>query len=223
MGRWAFGRSTPRSDDKDSARRRFRRRLTYTGMMMVPLTVLLGGPAEAAGQCVVRSGTDPVFKGSQTKRVVTSRAGNTWDDWIWRGQIFQCSWNVPSCSYAYATSTTKSWQWSIGGQILGGYTPSNWQALMALLPTYGRSGSTSSTYTFTVNLRPGQYAQPIMVVRRRWEAAVFVGGYPNYGACLFRPGVPGRFVEQVFQPNIRYGSHAVNNREMDFATYNVWG
>ncbi|MFJ2112524.1 MULTISPECIES: hypothetical protein [unclassified Streptomyces] len=159
----------------------------------------------------------------KTTAVGTQQAGNTWQDWVWRGDTFKCPTNVPSCSYAWQKSQTTGWQWSAGLSIkVPNFFGSD---LGSLTPSYGRNGSTTTSFTFTVNLKPGQSAQPIQVVERRWTQGVYKGIYKANGkTCLVSPSNPnGKAFRYDWYPNEQWGSWTTNLRVNDWGTYNVQG
>ncbi|MFD4556712.1 hypothetical protein ACFWP5_20770 [Streptomyces sp. NPDC058469] len=147
----------------------------------------------------------------QTQSVSVQHANNTWQDWIWRGSTFQCPWfqcpwfqcpwNVPSCSYAWQQAKTTGWQWSAGLSIKVPI-PVIGNDLAGLTPSYNQSGSTTTSYTFTTNLSPGQFAQPIQVVTRRWTQGVYKGIYHSTGAkCTPSPSNPNGKAYAPTPPN----------------------
>ncbi|MFJ2904121.1 hypothetical protein ACIQOU_16760 [Streptomyces sp. NPDC091279] len=159
----------------------------------------------------------------QTTSVSLQQASKTWQDWIWRGPTFQCPWNVPSCSYAWQQAKTTGWQWSAGLSVKVPI-PVIGNDLASLTPSYNQSGSTTTSFTFTTNLSPGQFAQPIQVVERRWTSGVYQGIYHSNGSrCLVNSTNPnGKAYEYTWSPNERWGSWATNLRVSDYGTYNVW-
>ncbi|MGW0707586.1 hypothetical protein ACWD4G_16750 [Streptomyces sp. NPDC002643] len=50
--------------------------------------------------------------------------------------------------------------------------------LAALTPGYERNGSTTTTFTWQITMKPGQKAAPIQVVERRWTQGVYQGPAP---------------------------------------------
>lgn len=201
---------------------------------LAPLVILSSpGVASAASwECLENSDgsqTDIVGNGStdhQTKSVGVQQANKTWQDWVWRGDqhglTFQCPWNVPSCSYSWQQSHTEGWKWSVGlslkvpipyvSDILGGLTPG-----------YERNGSTTTAFTFTTNLSPGQFAAPIQVVERRWTQGVFQGVYHSTGnRCLSSPSNPNHSAWKYTWSDEKWGSWTTNVHVSDYGTYHVW-
>lgn len=203
------------------------------GMALAPMVVLASpGAASAAGAvCLQNSdGSQDDIAGNwstpdKTQSIGVQQASNTWQDWVWRGPTFQCPWNVPSCSYAWQQSRTSGWQWSVGLNVkVPGALNKSLSELAALTPSYGRSGSTTTSYTFTTNLSPGQFAQPIQVVERRWTQGVYKGVYHSTGkSCLVSPSNPnGRAWFYNWSPNETWGNWTTNLKVSDYGTYNVW-
>ncbi|MDW4911503.1 hypothetical protein RB628_41040, partial [Streptomyces sp. ADMS] len=52
--------------------------------------------------------------GQATRSTTRQRAGNTWDDRVWRGTEFQCP-QGRTCDYAWENSRTTTTGWAIGG------------------------------------------------------------------------------------------------------------
>ena len=224
--------STRRSGDSVVARKKTSKKWMGLATLALAPMVLLASPgvASAASQeCLQNSeNSSHDMAGNwstdhKTQSVTVQHASNTWQDWIWRGPTFQCPWNVPSCSYAWQQSKTTGWQASVGLSIKIPI-PKVGSFLDEITPSYTRSGSTTTSYTFTTNLSPGQFAQPIQVVQRRWTQGVYQGIYHSTGAkCLPSPTNPnGKAFEYTWSPNERWGSWATNLKVSDYGTYNVW-
>jgi hypothetical protein len=189
-----------------------------------PLALLItatsaAAESEGALMCFGSDAPEPSV-GNDTRAETTQRAGNTWDDWVWRGPTFLCPNNVPSCSYAWGQSKTAGWAWNVGLSLAVANNPMTW--LASVTPNYGRNGSTTTSFTWSIVMLPGQYAQPISVVRRRWEGGRFVGAYvraPSLdGQCK------GQYPQKMmqWQGGYRWGSWSQNARDFDFGSYNVW-
>lgn len=161
---------------------------------------------------------------NKTRSISVQQANKTWEDWVWRGDVRRCSWNVPSCSYAWQESKTTGWKWSVGLKLkLPGALNKAASELAELTPSYERNGSTTTSFTFTTNLRPGQYAQPIQVVERRWTQGVYQGVYHSTGkSCLPSPSNPNHNAWRYTWSNERWGSWTTNLKVMDYGTYHVW-
>ncbi|WP_327404578.1 hypothetical protein OG194_33900 [Streptomyces sp. NBC_01288] len=223
---------TRRSGDSVVARKKTGKKWMGLATLALAPMVLLASPgvASAASQeCLQNSENsshDMAGNSStdhQTQSVGVQQANNTWQDWVWRGPTFQCPWNVPSCSYAWQQSKTTGWQYSAGLSIKVPI-PVIGNDLASLTPSYNRSGSTTTSYTFTTNLSPGQFAQPIQVVQRRWTQGVYKGIYHSTGAkCTPSPSNPnGKAYEYTWSPDERWGNWTTNLKVSDYGTYNVW-
>ncbi|QOV33193.1 hypothetical protein IM697_23375 [Streptomyces ferrugineus] len=155
-----------------------------------------------------------------TKAVPRQQANKTWQDWVWRGPVEQCPWNAPqNCTYSKAITKTTSYEWSVGLTMGGEAKREPFSAMASLVGGYGRSGSTSMTYTSGIWYRPGQFAQPISVVERRWRSGDFVGGFvrtPEYDNVC-RNGNKG----YRWDANKRWGSWSDNVKVRDYGTFNI--
>ncbi|MFF7791474.1 hypothetical protein [Streptomyces sp. NPDC007991] len=154
--------------------------------------------------------------------MTTRQACDTWQDWIWRGETYKCAWNVPKCRYDWGKSKTTGWQWSVGLNVKIPIPGA--KDLVSVTPSYGRNGSTTTSFTFSIELNPEQKAQPIQVVERRWTKGVFQGIYHSTGkSCLPSPGRPdGNAYLYRWDPNKRWGSWTTNLAVSNYASYHVW-
>lgn len=183
---------------------------------LAPLLLLASpGSASADTWCWKPDGYD-IRKGDTTWSKTRSQAGNTNQDWVWRGPTFRCPTNVPSCSYAWGQQQTTGWQWSVGLSVKVP-VPYLKDVLGSITPSYGRNGSTSTIFTFSTNLSPGQFAQPIQVVERRWTQGTFVGAFrTDHSSC------GGGQERYWWDGNYEFGNWQSNLRVNDYGTYNVW-
>lgn len=223
-----------RGGDSVAARKKSLVRSKWAGLLtlgLAPLVVMASpGIASAATNVCLQnsdgSQTDIAGNSStpdKTRSITTQSASNTWQDWVWRGPTFRCPTNVPSCSYAWQQSKTTGWKVSLGLSIKVPI-PYVGKLFDELTPSYDRTSSTTTSYTFTTNLRPGQYAQPIQIVERRWTKGVYAGIYHSTGqSCLPSPSRPnGKAWRYNWSPNERFGSWTTNLRVNDYGTYNVY-
>lgn len=225
-----------RNGDSPATRRKRSARSRWVGLLTLVLAplVLLAAPGSASAaswQCLGNSdGSQADIAGNwstpdKTRSLTTQQANNTWQDWTWRGPTFQCPWNVPSCSYAWQQSKTTGWKWSVGLSVkVPGALSKAVSELAALTPSYERNGSTTTSYTFTTNLKPGQFAQPIQVVERRWTKGNYQGIYHSTGKrCASSPSSPNTAAwKYTWSPNERWGSWTTNLKVSDYGTYHVW-
>jgi hypothetical protein len=198
----------------ESKKRSRRRWAPLAGLALAPLMLLATqGTASAQTWCFYAGGGQPDLKGDTTWAQGTQRAANTWQDWVWRGDTFRCPTNVPGCSYAWGQTKTSGWSWSVGVSV-------NIPNAGSITPNYGRNGSTTTSFTFTVNLKPGQFAQPVQVVQRQWRQGIFVGAFRSTGyLCDGRhPGIYSYWWDGEY----RWGNWSLNERVSDYGTYNVW-
>lgn len=194
-----------------------RRRLASAmGVALTPLVLLASsGSASADTWCWKPDGYD-MRKGDTTWAKSQTQAANTWEDWVFRGPTFRCPTNVPGCSYAWGETKTSGWQWNVNVTVNNPIPYLN-KILPSVTPSYGRSGSTSTTFTNTVNLSPGQYAQPIQLVLRRWTKGTFVGAFrTDHSSC------GGGQERYWWDGNYEFGTWTANLRVRDYGTYNVY-
>ncbi|MET7481149.1 hypothetical protein ABZT17_43485 [Streptomyces sp. NPDC005648] len=204
---------------------------------LAPLVVIAAPDSASAASSVCLqnldgSQTDIVGNSStpnRTQSVTIQQARSTWQDWVWRGSQHgfqdQCPWNSPApCTYSWQRSHTTGWQWSAGLDIK---VPSGLSkflnGLATLTPSYGRNGSTTTAFTFTTSVSPGQFAEPIQVVERRWTQGVYQGIYHSTGKhCLPNPTNPNHSAWEYTWSNERWGNWTTNVRVSDYGTYHLW-
>lgn len=210
-------RATHESGGPSANRKQSLRWAPLASLALAPLVVLTAPGTASAAQTRCLFENEWNLPGDTTRAVARQQAHNTWEDWVWRGPTYRCPWNVPKCTYAWQQSKTTSWQWSVGLTIGGQSNPAT--KLAQLTAGYQRSGSTTTAYTFSVDLNPGQYAQPIQVVQRRWRQGDFVGAWRLGGTCR----KDGRNLnEYTWDGNHRWGTWQHNIRVNDYGTYHVW-
>lgn len=210
------------SNDTTVRGRKVRRWLAPALSLALAPLLLLASPGTASAQtwCFYPPGGQPtILKGDTTWAKAQRQDRNTWQDWTWRGPTFRCPWNVPSCSYAWGQTQTTGWKWSVGIDVKVPI-PYLKDVLTEITPSYERSGSTSTTFTFTTNLRPGQYAQPIQVVERRWTEGTFVGAFRTDGSLC--DGRHPTIYRYWWDGDYQYGHWSANLKVNDYGTYNVY-
>lgn len=213
-----------KSADSAAAKKRSHRRwlAPLLSLGLAPL-LLLASPGTASAQTWCFSPDDHkphILKGDTTWARPQQQANNTWQDWVWRGPAFQCPWNVPGCTYAWGQSKTTGWSWSVSLSVTNPVPYLN-KVLGSITPEYGRNGSTSTSFTFTTQLKPGQTAQPIHIVDRRWVSGDFVGAFRTDGSLcdgrhptIYRYWWDGDYAFGHWETNIKVG--------VDRGSYNVW-
>jgi hypothetical protein len=191
------------------------------------LTLLPAGTSQAAsGTCFPNSINQGAtyLSGDSTKAVTVQQAANTWSDWVWRGTEFLCpSQGEQLCRYDYTKSHTTTTAWT--GSISVEAGP------ISATPGYEHYNSYTDSETFSVTLNPGQTAQPIQIVNRRWTQGNFEGAYVKQGATCSaytssdprHPGqsVPG--VMYVWNPTVRWGNWTENQAVNSLMTYAING
>ncbi|MEY9841124.1 hypothetical protein ABH941_006398 [Streptacidiphilus sp. EB103A] len=159
---------------------------------------------------------DSLIKGSYTYSVNKSQATSTYQDWIWRGPTYKCPTSVPSCTYAWGSAKSTGYSISIGLSV----TPGSEEGLPSLTPEYQYTSEITTSFTWSITMLPGQYAQPIQVVDRRWRDGYFEGAWVNHYQNCILPSLDVGTVAD-WRPSYAWGSWhqyvAVNN----YATYYV--
>ncbi|MGJ5894595.1 hypothetical protein ACSCBZ_21925 [Streptomyces niveiscabiei] len=141
--------------------------------------------------------------GHVTRAITRQQAGNTWDDWVWRGEKVECSRSAISCPHSWTQSQTVTTGWAVGGGINLGNSSSpskKWyNALASVTGGYQKTTEISKTTTIGVTVRPGHTAQEVIVAVRRWTQG-------DYAERLGpdEPGLPERNHLRVErQPQVR--------------------
>jgi len=203
------------------------------GANLLPLVA----DAETQVTCLANSQTKQAFQIATSKSVpvLISQASNTWDDWTWRGSVFYCTatgGNV--CTYSWGKTQTIGFDFSVGGgfgdlnnvAVLAGSVLS----LFVIEGSYGYNKSWSETFSWSQQISGGYFAQPVMVVRRRWTSGVFQGTlYKTASTCTAGDGTGGDFNFDIgspgyyywWNPNARFGSWSGNLAVAKFGMYYV--
>jgi hypothetical protein len=196
-----------------------RKRRRFQPVLLLSLVVLslFASPGLAQAQTWCWKGGENVRSGDTSRTRVKQQAAKTWEDWVWRGSTFRCPTNVPQCTYAWGQSKTTGWSYTTGVSIdLAGLKLPG-----SLSAEFQRRGETTTSFTYTVFLRPGQYAQPVQKVVRRWQSGDFVGAFRTNGrTCSISSWDNGR--EYYWDARYAWGNWSRNVRVNDFGTYHVW-
>lgn len=211
-------------------------KLPWCGLVTVSVASLLVlvpvlEPARAVvTECLADSesqGFDGVFLKGVTKAEVTEQAASTWDDWIWKGELYTCPSDAKRCEYSYGKSHTSSTSFSIGGlaQFGNRNSPSKsyLNAFLFLIPNYTRIEEYTTDFSTTINFNPGDTVYPIQVATRRWRRGIFRGGYFKLaGAQECAAGGEGGhwYVRAVDRP---WGTWSDNYLVGEWSTYVVNG
>ncbi|MFF6786444.1 hypothetical protein [Streptomyces sp. NPDC012510] len=198
---------------------------------LAPLVLLTSGQASAATTFACLSDTGAVQAADKrthpfhihsswvTKAVPRQQARKTWEDWVWRGPIERCSWSAAqNCTYNKSISKTTSYEWSIGLTLGGDAKKEPFTRMASLVGGFGRSSSTSITYTSGTWYKPGQFAQPISVVERRWRSGDFVGAMVRTPTDY----CSGKVRSYTYDPNKRWGYWADNIKVRDYGTFHIY-
>ncbi|WP_216350790.1 hypothetical protein, partial [Hydrogenophaga sp. A37] len=126
-----------------------------------------------AGVCYPGNTQTLVAVKGKTNTVSTQRAGNTWEDWIWRGydKEVRCPrWGTISCSQTVSVAKTTGYKWDVGATFNPGSIPVVGGALgfVGLTGGYGRYYEHTTRYDRQIVVQPGWGMYPIQVVVRRW-------------------------------------------------------
>lgn len=128
--------------------------------------------------------TEAIVLSGKSKAIAQTQARNTWDDWIWRGPIFQCPTNgTVNCMYQWSKAQTTGYSWQIGGSLNLSKIPVVGGALsiIGINGNYSQNKSLTTTFGWNATISAGYYAQPIQVVKRRWTQGTYKGAYVNTG------------------------------------------
>lgn len=120
-----------------------------------------------------------------TKVNADSQASKTWDDWVWRGKndgtVQFCSSNSKGCSFTWGKSKSTSYAYTIGWSVGGGFGLSKGALSATVSGQYQRQKTWTKTqsenFDMRTEMKPGQWAQPVIVAVRRWKQGHFFGGH----------------------------------------------
>ncbi|WP_158853111.1 hypothetical protein [Saccharothrix deserti] len=160
---------------------------------------------------------DTLRSGDTSYARVKQQASKTWEDWIWRGPIYQCPRGVEQCTYAWGQTKLSGWRWSTGVSmdLAGLKLPGT------VSGDFGRYGEMSTTFTATVYMKPGQYAQPIQKVIRRWRSGDFVGAFRRTGnTCNYSSWQKGQ--EFYWDGGYAWGRWSDNRRQWETGGHHTW-
>lgn len=158
-------------------------------MKFVKQTLLAAALVGTVGSAMAGWGTN-YFQGfvkpdGGTKVVGDKQAGNTWDDWVWRGKwdgtVFYCHPNSGGCVQNWGISKTTSYSHTTGWSIGGGFgfekgaINGEIQGVYQNAKTWGESQTES--FNWSTNVAAGKWAQPVIVAVRRWRNGHFNGGH----------------------------------------------
>lgn len=125
----------------------------------------------------------PLVLGDGSQKIIQQQARNTWQDWIWRGQVYKCqAVGVQRCDYQWSKAVATAYAWNVGGTlnldkipVIGKYLPGS------INGGFTKTKTLTTTFGWNVSLEPGYSAQPIQVVTRRWMRGVYKGVYVQTG------------------------------------------
>lgn len=120
-----------------------------------------------------------------TQKPADRQAGNTWDDWVWRGRydgtVQYCSSNSRGCSFTWGQSKSTSYSHTTGWSVGGGFGFDVWRLGPSVSGEFQRSftwtQSQSENFDMRTDLAAGQWAQPVIVAVRRWQQGHFRGAH----------------------------------------------
>ncbi|MCF8999966.1 hypothetical protein [Acinetobacter nectaris] len=172
---------------------------------------------------------EPLVMGDGSQKLIQQQARNTWDDWIWRGDVYKCqSVGVQRCDYQWSKAVATAYAWNVGGTlnlgsipVVGKYLPGSINA------GYTKTKTVTTTFGWNVSLQPGYSAQPIQVVTRRWMRGVYKGAYIQTGGKCDGGGIgqlfrPARTSMYRWDPNRIATSWSSNVALRTYATYHVF-
>lgn len=166
-----------------------------------------------------------------SKAVSRTQNRNTWQDWIWRGDIFRCNASGGNkCTYAWGRSNTKGYSWELGGGLDPKGVPmiKGWLNLLAVNGTYGQTKSWTESFTWSQTFDGGVFVQPVQVVERRWIAGDFQGVLWRTNSRCSRldwGGVgwsnqPGTYY--WWEDGYRWGKWDTNAEQKRYGMYHWW-
>ncbi|MFC8672545.1 hypothetical protein ACFUEN_07710 [Streptomyces griseorubiginosus] len=213
-----------------------RKRMLARTMAATPFLALMliaANPASALpnSYCMADDYSDqaqyvPMNDGSmQTRSIGINSASNTWDDWIWRGDLRVCSRSAQSCTLSWNIEKSSSSGWAAGATATLGNASSpskKWyNFVLGLIPNYSKSTSITTNFDWSTTIRPGQTAQPVQVVVRRWTQGQYQGAYVKGGACTLGLGNAGH--QYTWNGNLKWGHWTANERVREFGSIAVDG
>lgn len=158
-------------------------------MKVLKHTLLAAALAGAVGSALAGWETwtyrGPLVTDGGTRTVTKMQAGNTWDDWVWRGvwedKVQYCHPYSRGCSFTWGTSKTQSYSHTTGWSVGGGFGFEAKAIEGEVKATFQRSKtwteSQSENFDMRSDLAPGQWAQPVIVAVRRWKSGHFNGAH----------------------------------------------
>ena len=188
------------------------------GAMAVVTFAATPATAETLGclDSTVYNVNDNVIKGAYTQAIGKSQSTTTYQDWIWRGPTYKCPTAVPSCTYAWGSAKTTGYSLSIGLS----FEPGSESGLPSITPSYEVNSSITTSFTWSITMLPGQYAQPIQVVDRRWRDGYFKGAWiSHHQACILGTLNVGEVAD--WRPSYAWGSWSQYIAVDSYATYYV--
>lgn len=120
-----------------------------------------------------------------TRLVTDQRSGNTWDDWVWRGKseniVQSCDRNSKGCTLSWNRTKTTSYAHTTGWAVEGGFGFPIKSLGITVGAEYQRqqtwTQTQSETFDMRTEMKPGQWAQPVIIAVRRWQKGHFYGGH----------------------------------------------
>jgi hypothetical protein len=230
------------------AAHRWRKRLLFVGAAITLSAMAFQSPASAATGCIAFTGTSwnaeranwsnwatgndyrAPSKKSGTHAGPPTWTGTVYNKELWKGPTFRCPVGATSCDYSWGQTHSSTSQWSVGPWIQGssGSSAKSWAWMTALIPNYGKTSTYTTTYTYTVHLKPGRYAQPYQATKLKPEAGHMLGAYVSPGSqgttCTYAGG--RGTTNYGFSAEWRSDAYAAdwhaNIRQWDFNSYYVW-
>jgi hypothetical protein len=207
---------------------------THIGSALALVLAASTLPLAHAGDACFTSGESNNFASQLGDRtswgIATQQARNPWDDWIWRGPEFYCNSAGKDCVYNWTQSNSKAYQWSAGVDMKLDNLPIIGSALnmFNVKGQYQYTSTYMESFGWSQTISPGQRAQPVQVVVRRWKSGYFQGGWwkVDNGSCHKASPIAGngaiRGNRYWWDGKMRYGSWSANVEERRFAMYHIW-
>ncbi|HEY6796404.1 MAG TPA: hypothetical protein VI248_17140 [Kineosporiaceae bacterium] len=191
-------------------------------------SALLGSADAAEAECLpdsVSEGFAIVPIRGATRSEVQEQAANTWDDWIWKGDLYVCNDRAIDCEYQWnqVKTTTTSLTVGIALNLGNNNSPAGkwWNYAQSILPSFGRTTEVTTDFHRLLVLKPGQTARPVQIATRRWRRGTFRGGYFKLTAsppCTDGGATGHWYWKSTERP---WGNWSDNVVERTWATYEV--
>lgn len=173
------------------------------------------------------NGADIRQDGRDTYATSPTWYGTSYDKELWKGTVYRCPVGSNGCDYAWGQSKTSTSSWNISAWIQGSYgAQKGYGGLLALTPSYGRTTSYTTTFTYTVHMYAGQYAQPYQATHYTPEAYHLMGSWVSAGKngtqCIGGDLIAYYGYTAYWDPNKYSADWHADVRQYEFNSYYLW-